>query len=60
MKAVVLVKNASAHDSFEIREVEKPKAEAGQALIKSEAFGLNFADIMARQGNYQDWLRCSW
>ncbi|MFT4970085.1 MAG: NADPH:quinone reductase-like Zn-dependent oxidoreductase [Chitinophagales bacterium] len=54
MKAVVLVKNASAHDSFEIREVEKPKAEAGQALIKSEAFGLNFADIMARQGNYQD------
>ena len=54
MKAVVLVKNASAHNSFEIREVEKPKAEAGQVLVKSEAFGLNFADIMARQGNYQD------
>ena len=54
MKAAVLVKNAEAHNSFEIREVDQPKAAAGQVLIKVEAFGLNFADIMARQGNYQD------
>ena len=54
MKAAVLVKNSSANDSFEIREIEKPKAEEGQVLIKVEAFGLNFADIMARQGIYQD------
>ncbi len=54
MKAAVLVKNSSANDSFEIREIDKPKAEEGQVLIKVEAFGLNFADIMARQGIYQD------
>lgn len=54
MKAAVLVKNAEANNSFEIREIDKPTAEAGQVLIKVEAFGLNFADIMARQGNYQD------
>lgn len=54
MKAAVLVKNAEADNSFEIREVEKPKVQAGEVLIKVETFGLNFADIMARQGNYQD------
>ena len=54
MKAAVLVKNSSANDSFEIREIDKPKAEEGQVLIRVEAFGLNFADIMARQGIYQD------
>ena len=54
MKAAVLVKNGDANNSFEIQEIAKPKVGPGQVLIKVEAFGLNFADIMARQGNYQD------
>ena len=54
MKAAVLVRNGKADNSFEIQEIEKPKVGPGQLLIKVEAFGLNFADIMARQGNYQD------
>ncbi|MCB0509434.1 MAG: zinc-binding dehydrogenase [Chitinophagales bacterium] len=54
MKAAVLVRNSSAENSFEIREVETPKVQDGQVLIKTEGFGLNFADIMARQGSYQD------
>lgn len=54
MKAAVLVRNGSADNSFEIRDLEKPSPDEGQVLIKVEAFGLNFADIMARQGNYQD------
>lgn len=54
MKAAVLIKNGNAKESFEIREMDKPKVGEGQVLIKVEGFGLNFADIMARQGNYQD------
>lgn len=54
MKAAVLVRNSTANKAFEIRDVEKPKINDDQVLIKVQAFGLNFADIMARQGNYQD------
>jgi NADPH:quinone reductase-like Zn-dependent oxidoreductase len=54
MKAAVLVKNTTPDKAFEIREVPKPSPAEGQVLIKVEGFGLNFADVMARQGNYQD------
>jgi len=54
MKAAVLSKFGKAEKAFEIKEVEKPKAGAGQVLIKTEAFGLNFADVVARQGDYQE------
>lgn len=54
MKAAVLVKNTSAKNAFEIREMPMPSPSNEQVLIKVEGFGLNFADIMARQGNYKD------
>lgn len=54
MKAAVLVKNTTSDKAFEIREMPTPKPKKGEVLIKVEGFGLNFADIMARQGNYQD------
>lgn len=54
MKAAVLVKNTTANNAFDIREVPTPEPKEGEVLIKVEGFGLNFADIMARQGNYQD------
>jgi NADPH:quinone reductase-like Zn-dependent oxidoreductase len=54
MKAVVLVKTGDAHKAFEIREMPKPKPGEGQVLVKVEGFGLNFADTMARKGEYQD------
>lgn len=54
MKAAVLTKFGKAEDAFEIREVKKPSIKSNEVLIKVEGFGLNFADIMARQGNYQD------
>jgi len=52
MKAAVLVRKGDANQAFEIREVEQPKLEAFEVLIKVEAFGLNFADVMARKGMY--------
>lgn len=54
MRAAVLVKTGSANNAFEIREVERPVIKDLEVMIKVEAFGLNFADVMARNGLYQD------
>lgn len=54
MKAVFLKKYGKAETAFEIRETGKPKINTGQLLIKCEAFGLNFADVMARNGMYRE------
>lgn len=54
MKAVVLIKNGSAFKAFEIREIPKPSVMQGEVLIKVAAFGLNFADVMARNGMYKE------
>ena len=54
MKAIFLVRNGSAATAFETREMPMPIVGAGQVLIKVEAFGLNFADVMARRGMYKE------
>ncbi|MGV6860958.1 MAG: zinc-binding dehydrogenase [Putridiphycobacter sp.] len=55
MKAVYLVKQGESKQAFEIKEVEKPKlVELDDVLIKVEAFGLNYADVMARNGLYRE------
>ena len=54
MKAAVLVKNGAASTAFEMQEVPKPIAKPGEVLIKVAAFGLNFADVMARKGLYKE------
>ena len=55
MKAVYLTKKGNAHQAFEIRKTETPKIKfEDDVLIKVEAFGLNYADVMARNGLYKD------
>lgn len=54
MRAAVLVRNGDAADAFEIREMERPVPGPGEVCIRVEAFGLNFADVMARQGLYRE------
>lgn len=54
MKAAFLVRNGAAETAFEIRETAIPSRKPDEFLIKVEAFGLNFADVMARQGFYRD------
>jgi NADPH2:quinone reductase len=54
MKAAVLVRKGDPSKAFEIREVPNPTIKAGEVLVKVEGFGLNFADVMARQGLYAD------
>jgi len=54
MKAVVLVKNGNSDVAFEMRDIDKPTPKPNEVLIKVEAFGLNYADVMARLGLYED------
>jgi NADPH2:quinone reductase len=39
-------------DVLEYREVPDPRPEPGCAIVRTEAIGLNFADIYRRRGNY--------
>jgi NADPH:quinone reductase-like Zn-dependent oxidoreductase len=54
MKAYFLKKFGTSDKAFELRDAAVPEPTENQIQIKSEAFGLNFADVMARQGLYQD------
>ena len=54
MKAVFLKKFGAPEEAFEIKETEIPKCDPHQVLIKVEAFGLNFADVLARNGLYPE------
>jgi len=54
MRAVVLTKFGAADKAFEIQEREIPTPKSHEICVKAEAFGLNFADVMARQGLYKD------
>lgn len=54
MRAAVLTKFGDSKDAFKIQERPIPTAQANEICIKVQAFGLNFADVMARQGLYQD------
>lgn len=54
MKAIQIQKFSNKPDNLKLIECEIPKAKEGEVLIKVDAFGLNFADIMARKGKYRD------
>jgi NADPH2:quinone reductase len=54
MKIAQLNKIGDVPSCFEIKETEKPRPKAGEVLIKVQAFGLNYADVMARKGLYRD------
>lgn len=54
MKAIQLIKYGSSKDSFLSKNVPLPiLVNKDDVLIKVHAFGINFADIMARKGLYK-------
>jgi len=54
MKAIVLIRHGGAREAFELQERPAPEPGPGQVRIAVEAFGLNYADVSARQGTYLD------
>ena len=53
-EAIVLCKTGTSSEAFEKRIVQLPALLADEVLIESEAFGLNYADVMARHGLYKE------
>ena len=51
MKAVVITRFGGP-ETLEIRDVPEPVLNPGQALVRVQAGGLNFADIMTAHGGY--------
>jgi len=51
MKAIV-ISRLGGPEVLEVREVPDPAAGAGQELVRVQAGGLNFADVMSAQGGY--------
>ena len=54
MRAIVLVKDGDPKEAFEFQDISMPKCKLNDVLIKVSHFGLNYADIMARKGMYND------
>lgn len=54
MQAIVLVRHGKPKEAFELRKMPDPEPGPGQVRIAVEGFGLNYADVSARQGTYQD------
>jgi NADPH:quinone reductase-like Zn-dependent oxidoreductase len=53
-RAFVLTGKGGPEKAFELRKVEMPEPAASQVRIKVEAFGLNYADVMASKGLYRE------
>ncbi len=54
MKQMVLVKEGIAENAFEMQEAATPTPGSNEVLVKVSHFGLNYADVMARKGLYND------
>jgi synaptic vesicle membrane protein VAT-1 len=53
MRQIVTTRNGGV-EVLKVEEAPDPKPSAGDVLIRVKAAGLNFADILARQGLYPD------
>ena len=53
-KAYYLTKNTDSDKAFELRDHSLPSLGIDDVKIKVHSFGLNFADVLARRGLYQD------
>jgi NADPH:quinone reductase-like Zn-dependent oxidoreductase len=53
MRQIVITRKGDA-SVLEIREAPDPKPRKGEVVIRVRASGINFADILARQGSYPD------
>lgn len=54
MRAWQLTTHGSPEKALTFTDLPDPAPKPGQVLIRSEAFGLNFADVMAVKGLYRD------
>lgn len=53
MRAFLLTRNDTPDRAFELRDFPVPPVPAGHIRIRVSVFGLNYADVMMRQGLYR-------
>ena len=53
-EAIVLIQKGNAHKAFERRTITLDAPKENEVLIEVESFGLNYADVMARNGLYRE------
>lgn len=53
-EAFHLVRKGIAERAFELRSFNLPELKSNQVLVDVQAFGLNYADVMARLGLYRE------
>ena len=53
-EAIVLIQKGNAYKAFERRTITLDAPKANEVLIEVESFGLNYADVMARNGLYRE------
>jgi NADPH:quinone reductase-like Zn-dependent oxidoreductase len=53
-EAIVLIQKGSAHKAFERRKITLDAPKENEVLIEVQSFGLNYADVMARNGLYRE------
>jgi len=53
-EAIFLHKRGNSNKAFELRKTTLRSLDSDEVLIESEAFGLNYADVMARMGLYRE------
>lgn len=55
MRAQVLVKHSrDAKEAFQLKNIDQPHPSKSEILVKVKYFGLNYADVMASKGLYND------
>ena len=53
MRQIVTTRNGGV-DALQVQEKPDPTPQEGDVMVRVRAAGLNFADILARQGLYPD------
>lgn len=54
MQAIYLIKNGKSREAFEFRDIQITEPKDDEVGVIVEASGINFADVVARLGQYQD------
>lgn len=52
--AIKLIKNGDPKEAFSFEEIELPTLKSDEVQIEVESFGINYADVMARNGLYRE------
>ncbi len=53
-EAFFITRVGTPEEAFELRELDIDAPSEGRVLVEVEAFGLNYADVMARRGLYRE------